>query len=287
TVAPVQSFTIAFYRMGWYGGLGGRLMLQTGAISGMHNPVCPVVDASTLLIACNWAPSYTLTVPTSWTDGVYLAVLSSSTGYQNYVPFVVRDDSRQAGVLYQQPTNTYEAYNNWGGKSLYTFNSTGSTRAYKVSYDRPYAADGSADYFGWEVYTVQWLEQKGYDVTYGTDVDTQTNPNRLRSVRAVIVPGHSEYWTKGMYDAAQTARDGGVNLAFLGSNDVYWQARLEASGGGAANRVLVCYKTNESPNPSDPMASSNPSLTTTQWREPPVNRPEQVLLGVQFTSQTG
>ncbi len=287
TVNPVQTFTIAFYRMGWYGGQGGRLMLQTSAINGIRQASCPTIDATTRLVACSWVSSYTLTVPATWTDGVYLAVLSNARGFQNYVPFVVRNDARTAALLYQQPSNTYQAYNNWGGRSLYTFNSTGGTRAYKVSFDRPYADDGSADYFGWEVFLVQWLEQKGYDVTYSADVDGELNAARLRSVKGVLIPGHSEYWSKGMYDAAQSARDAGVGLAFIGSNDVYWQVRYESNATGAANRVLVCYKTNEPPNPTDPITATNPVLTTTQWREAPVNRPEQALIGVQFTSQTG
>src|SRR5262249_19767479 len=149
TVTPTGNFTIAFYRMGWYSGLGGRLMLQTASIMGVHQAPCPTVDATTFLMTCNWMSSYTLTLPSTWTDGVYLAVLSSTLGYQNYVPFVVRNDARTASLLYQQPANTYQAYNSWGGKSLYTFNSTGGTRAYKVSFDRPYEQDGSADYFGW------------------------------------------------------------------------------------------------------------------------------------------
>jgi hypothetical protein len=218
---------------------------------------------------------------------VYLAVLSNAQGYQNYVPFLVRDDTRQAGLLYQQPVNTYQAYNSWGGKSLYTYNSANGVRAYKVSFDRPYEGDGSGDYFGWEVYLVQWLEQTGYDVTYSTDVDAQANPSRLRSVKGVLVPGHSEYWSKGMYDAAQAARDAGVSLGFVGSNDIYWQVRYEASAAGVGNRVLVCYKTSDPPNPVDPITATSPGLTTTQWRLTPANRPEQALIGIQFTSQTG
>jgi len=288
TVNPAGTFSMDIYRMGWYGGLGGRLITSTGLVGGVSQPACPTVDNATLLLACNWSPSYTLAVPTTWTDGVYLAVLSSTVGsYQNYVPFVVRDDSRQAGLLYQQPVNTYQAYNSWGGKSLYTYNSTNSTRAYKVSFDRPYSDDGSADYFGWEVYLVQWLEQNGYDVTYATDVDVATNPSRMRSTKGLLVAGHNEYWSASMYDAVQGARDAGVSLAVFGSNDAYWQVRYESSGSGKANRVLVCYKTSDAPNPVDPISVSNPALTTTQWRQSPVNRPEQTLFGVQFTSQTG
>jgi Concanavalin A-like lectin/glucanases superfamily len=287
TVNPAQTFTIDIYRMGWYGGLGGRLLRHVGPLTGISQPACPTVDSATMLIACSWTPSHTLAVPTNWTDGVYLAVLSSNQQYQNYVPFVVRDDARQAALLYQQPVNTYQAYNAWGGKSLYAYNSTGNARAYKVSFDRPFGDDGSADYFGWEVYLVQWLEQQGYDVTYNTDADADSNPSRLRSAKGVLVAGHGEYWSKGMYDAAQAARDAGVSLAFMGSNTVYWQVRYESSGAGVARRVLVCYKPPEPPNPVDPITATQPSLTTTQWRLSPVNRPEQTLIGVQFTSQTG
>jgi hypothetical protein len=73
----------------------------------------------------------------------------------------------------------------------------------------------------------------------------------------------------------------------MGANAIYWQARYEASSSGAANRVLICYKTFEPPFPTDPITATNPGLTTTQWRQSPVNRPEQSLTGVQFTSQTG
>src|SRR5216683_4530860 len=66
TVNPSQSFTISFYRMGYYGGLGGRLLLTTGSIAGVRQPACPVIDTSTNLMACNWSPSYTLSVPTTW-----------------------------------------------------------------------------------------------------------------------------------------------------------------------------------------------------------------------------
>src|SRR5260370_32432180 len=99
-----------------------------------------MVDAATMLVACNWTSSYTLTVPTSWTDGLYMAVLTNAAGYQNYAPFVVRDDARQAGLLYQQPVNTYQAYNGCGGQSLYPFGSSGRPPAYKVAFDRPLPA---------------------------------------------------------------------------------------------------------------------------------------------------
>src|SRR2546426_5674967 len=128
TVNPAQTYTIDFYRMGWYAGLGGRLRLHVGPLDGVPQPPCDS-DPITGLIACNWAPSYTLTIPSDWTSGVYVAHLINAQGYQNYVTFVVRD-GRPAPFLYQWAVATDQAYNNYPndgltGKSLYTFNSYG------------------------------------------------------------------------------------------------------------------------------------------------------------------
>jgi hypothetical protein len=286
SVNPVQTYTIDFYRIGWYGGLGGRLLLHAGPLSGMTQQPC-LPDQTTGLIACAWPPSYTVTIPTSWTSGVYLALLTNALGYQNYVTFVVKD-GRPAAFLYQQSVTTYEAYNNYPnnnltGKSLYTFNSYGAAtiskdaRAVKVSFDRPYTGNGAGLFFNWEINFVRWMERSGYDVTYSTDIDTHANGAELLSHKAFLSVGHDEYWSKEMFDAAQSARDAGVSLGFFGSNAVYWQIRFESSAAGSPNRVIVCYKDAS----IDPMQGPT---TTVNFRSAPVNRPEQTLMGIQFTS---
>ena len=287
TVNPAQSYSIDVYRIGWYGGLGGRLRLHAGPIDGVTQPTCPT-DATTGMIACNWSPGYSFTIPSDWTSGVYLAVLTNADGYQNDVVFVVRD-GRPASLLFQHAVNTDEAYNNWPndgatGKSLYDYNSAGantvagSPRAVKVSFDRPFANNGAGLFLNWEIQLVRWLERSGYDVTYSTDVDTHANGSELRNHKAFLSTGHNEYWSNEMVNAAASARDAGVNLAFFGADPVYRQIRYEASAAGVANRVVVFYKDAG----LDPVQGST---TTTQFRDDPVNRPEQVLVGVQFTSE--
>jgi hypothetical protein len=195
TVNPVQNYTIDFYRFGWYGGAGARLRLHVGPISGFQQAPCPT-DAQTGMIACNWTPSYTLSVPSDWTSGVYAAMLTNDQGFQNYAMFVVRD-GRPAPFLYQQSVSTDQAYNNYPndgltGKSLYGFNSygantvSGTTAAVKVSFDRPHSDSGLGQFYKWELNTIRWLERSGYDVTYSTNIDTHTNGAELRNHRAFL-----------------------------------------------------------------------------------------------------
>src|SRR5438093_1038105 len=181
SVNPAQTYTIDVYRLGWYQGLGARLMQHIGPLSGVQQPTCPT-DATTGMIECQWTPGYALATQTSWTSGIYLALLTNSQNYQNYIVFAVRDDSRTAALLYQQPVTTYQAYNDYPydnatGKSLYAFNSFGATtvtggkNAAKVSFDRPYHGDGTGrdwgqSVFSWEISFIRWIEQAGYDVPY-------------------------------------------------------------------------------------------------------------------------
>src|SRR5438552_3691266 len=112
TVNPAQQYTMDVYRMGWYQGLGGRLMQSIGPLQGVAQPACPV-DANTGLIECDWTASYTLSVPPNWTSGVFVVMLTNAQGYQNYITFVVRDDARRADIMFQQAVATYQASNNY------------------------------------------------------------------------------------------------------------------------------------------------------------------------------
>src|SRR5438093_12534000 len=290
SVNAPQSYTMDFYRMGYYQGLGGRLMLEAANLSGVTQSTCPQ-NSTTGMTACNWAAGYNLTIPTSWVSGAYLVKLTSAAGYQNYINFAVRDDARNSALLYQVAFNTFEAYNNWPadappgsptgqpatGKSLYEFNSSasttslGTTRAVLVSFDRPFSTS-QGGFLDYEVNDVAWLEQQGYDVSYSSDVDTDTSGTSLLNHHGFISAGHDEYWSMAMYNAVARARDSGVNLAFLGADDVSWQVRYGASASGVPDRVLICYKSAS----LDPVQNNT---TTVHFRDPQVNMPEQLLVG--------
>jgi hypothetical protein len=284
-----RGYSISIYRLGYYQDAGARLMMtypSNGFATGFPqrpcsiNPGPPVGDG---MVQCSWATSYAFTVPADWTSGIYVAKLKLKTPAANvpdynYIVFVVRDDARTADIVYQEPVATYQAYNAYGGSSLYGCSvsaCTGGRPAYKESFDRPYAVDGLASLLDWELPFVYWLEEQGYDVVYTTDIDTHTNGKHLRQSKIFLTAGHGEYWSKSMYDAVEDARDSGVNLMFLGGNTLYWQARFEPSPlSGAANRVIAVYRDAK----ADPIPV--PSLKTINWRN--LGRPEQSLLGLQW-----
>ncbi len=287
------SYTMEFFRLGWYGGTGARSMGAPVTRLGTPQPACLAGDVG--LLECNWTDPYVLTVPnnltdlTDWASGVYLAKLTSNPSQlQSYIVFVVRDDARFSDVLFQSSVITYQAYNAWGGKSLYRSNSSGGIPARKVSLNRPYDdGDGSGQVLFWEYNAIRFLEREGYDVTYATDIDVHVDASLLLRHRAFLSMGHDEYWSWEMRNAVEAARDGGVNLGFFGANACFWQVRLEpAVSDGAPNRTVVAYK--DMAFSMDPIAywlGGDPSqyyLLTTHWRDWPVSRPEEAMIGAAY-----
>jgi hypothetical protein len=270
-----RTFHVEAYRMGWYGGLGGRLVWRSAETPGARQAepsVLPVVNT----VEARWRPSLPVVVDGSWPQGQYLLKLVASTGAQRYVPLTVRDDASHAAYLVQSSVATWQAYNLWGGYSLYLggppAHPSYARRARVVSFDRPYDHDGSADFIGNELPLVSYVESKGLDVTYWTDVDLQRAPQLTLNHRALLTLGHDEYWSSTMRAGAELARGRGVNLAFLGANAVFRRVRFEPSSLGE-NRHVVDYKSAS----EDPVTDK--ADKTVDWRLPPLNRPESTLLG--------
>ena len=313
TNTDAEFYNVRIFRMGWYGGAGARELANPIRRRGQRQPA-PSIDPSTGLIECRWNNPIRLTIPqnpldaTDWASGVYVAKLTAEpTGYDSYITFVVRDDARPSTYLVQSSVTTFQAYNNWGGKSLYAFNSIGDQAA-KVSFDRPYASSpiqeaasgaGAGDLLtsnsipvgypasaaGWEYNMIRWLEKEGYDVTYATNIDVHAHQDLLGSHNAFLSIGHDEYWSGEMRRNVEQARDRGVHLGFFSSNTCYWQIRLEPSRfTGELNRTIVAYKENAPWH--DPLSldqdPKNDHLVTTKWRNEPVNSPEASLLGSMF-----
>ena len=287
SLAQPGQYTIDVYRLGFYGGEGGRLIFSSGLLNGVTQPACVITDQATRLIECNWSTSFTLNVGTDWTTGLYIAkLIDQTTTKQSEIWFVVRDDSSTSDVLFQSSFTTFLAYSNFnttGGQrySLYGFNSAGGQRAFKVSFDRPfsqttYASGEFNTLLRWEYNMARWLESQSYDISYVTNLDVHTNPQFMQNHQVFLSVGHDEYWSLEERDRVEQARDDNQNpknIAFFSANTAYWRVRFENSSTGEPNRVMVCYKDAWQ---QDPVAPTN------KFRSPQNNRPESALLGVKY-----
>jgi len=201
-------------------------------------------------------------------------LLTKDDGWQTYAIFILRDDTRHAQVAVHLGTATWHAYNDFGGESLYVSASgLPGGHARKVSMNKPTPLGfGSGKFLYEEHEGVLWLEDEGYDVEYMASSDIGGAVNRLGTHRIYVSLGHDEYATMAVLDRLQAALASGVSLAFLTGNTMPWQIRYEDN-----ERTIVGYKELAA---EDPVRSVTPRLTTTLFRDPIVNRPENSLIGV-------
>ena len=284
------AYRLDIYRLGFYAGLGARRVatVTPSASLPQGQPNC-LSDSATGLVDCgNWNVSASWAVPATAVSGIYLArLVRNDTGGASHVVFIVRNDAATAKVAFKTSDTTWQAYNTYGGNSLYTGAPAG--RAYKVSYNRPWSTRGTqyarAWLFGAEYPMVRWLEANGYDLTYVSGIDVERTPLLVRNQRVLLSVGHDEYWSAGQRSSVEAARDAGVHLAFFSGNEMFWKTRWETSIDGSSTpyRTLVSYKETHNDAKIDP----SPAWTGT-WRDPRFSppadggRPENQLSGTIF-----
>jgi methionine-rich copper-binding protein CopC len=297
-----SSYRLDIYRMGYYNGMGARKIATVNPSVALpqSQPAC-LTDAATGLIDCgNWAASASWTIPSDAVSGIYFAHLVRQSGPagDSHIHFIVRDDASTSDLLFQTDDTTWQAYNAYGGNSLYEGTAPSSDgRAYKVSYNRPFATRGQAGGFGpanfvfyAEYPMVRWLESNGYNVSYFSGVDTDRRGTLIKNHKVFMSTGHDEYWSGGARTNVEAARAAGVHLAFFSGNEVFWKTRWENAidGSGTPYRTLVCYKETKVGAKIDP----NPAWTGT-WRDPRFSppadggKPENGLMGTIFTVNRG
>lgn len=269
--------TVRAFRIGWYHGRGARLVWSS--------PPVPVTTRSTasapgrVMTSPGWAAQVTLPVGPAWVPGLYVVATEVGHRLSGAAGLVVRDPrGSPAAVVYSQLT--WNAYTTFGGASLYDGpGGRVTTRAYEVSLQRPLVAGGISSLLFEDVPTAQLLDRSGIAVDPYVDTDIDTWPSLLASRVAVVLPGHSEYWTQRMYDALTAARNDGANVADLGGNEVYWHARVIYGPDGRPSSMAVAREAS-----LDPLSGMDPAATTVQWRDPPLSRDPSAVLGQSYTA---
>ena len=286
-----------------------ELMWSAADLIGEEQPVPDDADSN----GCGWPVSVTIPIDDAWRSGFYLVTLSprgaSPAGDRGYAGFVVRAGQHRASALLVLATNTYNAYNSWGGRSLYTGGS-------RVSFARPFGRGmlvrpaterddrksrptyrreepdvdgliyqhyrfangypgfmGSAGWFTYERRFVEWAEAEGYEFDYAVSSDLDRDPEIAAGYDLVLGVGHDEYWSAGQRAAIEAHVRSGGNYASLSGNTMFWQVRLEDVG-----RAMVCHKYHA--HEVDPVVGTEAQVSMTgMWADPLVALPETALLG--------
>ncbi len=284
--------------------------------AGIHGSEQPV-RAGAYGIGCDWPVSFAFTIAEDWRSGFYDVTLAADgvTGPEatSHAFFVLRSAApgRDASAVLVLSTNTYNAYNKWGGACLYT-------GVPKVSFARPLERgyitrdadpdgfDGrvanitpdpdpdhnqlqrylrthkvplwadSAGWHNWERRFVRWAEGNGFRFDYAINSDLEFHPEILDRYKLMLSVGHDEYWSWGMRDTVDAFVDRGGNMAMFSGNAVYWQVRYEDDG-----RTMVCHKYRARDN--DPvMGTDRQNTLTSIWSDPLIGRPENLTTGLSF-----
>lgn len=242
-------------------------------VEGQRYPVPPNCSSH----GCGWPSALKVKVAPEWQSGYYLARITAKTADGKdaaaEIWFVVRSarPGKDTKILLQLATNTYNAYSNWGGYSLYAFNGRDQVQGRRVSYNRPV----HSQFKQWELPFVEWCESAGYKIDYAANTDLELHPDLLSYYRLVLSVGHDEYWSAPMRDNLEKFIAGGGNVAFFSGNTCCWQVRSEEQG-----RALTCWKQEFRQDPY--FDRGNHRLLSSLWSHHLVARPENQLTGVGF-----
>jgi hypothetical protein len=282
---------LTVYRLGWYGGAGGHVVFTQDSVAAHAQPACSPPYPGP--VYCPWKPTTVIPVGHDWVSGVYLIKAVDHLRRVGFYPLVLTDP-RPAAFVAVVPQFSWQAYNGYGGASLYTPNQStdssdqgGSSFGHFVSFERPYDANGGSmyildDYKSHDLRDLRFLERNGIDMTYASSVDLADDSRGLpEPERGLIFIGHDEYWTYHERSVVQNLRDAHVHLAFLSGNNGYWNVRLsEGPVTNGPTDVITCYKLDP-----DPAAAAD-SLTTTEFRRKPLDRPENAMTGIEYVVGT-
>ena len=262
---------------------------------------------------CNWPVATTIIAGEDWPTGMYLVHARHDEESPTCTAFfILRAAEEKRAALLVLSTNTYNAYNNFGGAN--TYSGDGFRRdspATEVSFLRPIplgflekpffdarmarpgAPDpdipylrmseehglnplsGSAGWATWEREFVRWADEVGIEFDYASSEDLETHPDILDQYKLLLSVGHDEYWSWGMRDTVEHFVSGGGNVAFFSGNSCFWQVRLDQ-----AKESMTTYKAEWR---SDPvLGTESQQLLSGMWSHHLINRPENRMTGVGF-----
>lgn len=275
---------VQLFRMGAFGVRRDTLLSERHDV--MAGPQAACAPAEPGPVECPWSRTLRIGTDSGWPSGVYVVQVSNRAGQTTIYPFVLTEE-RVPDFYVVVPQFTWQAYNTFGGSSLYRPQDLSRRPTVsRVSFERPYDAYGGGGHAfeggrTHELAAASFMQQSGFDVAYISDIDLAAGSPPPRPRKGVVFAGHDEYWTLEQFDLVREWRDAGVHLAFMSGNNAYWRVVLEPSRiTDRPGQVLFCRKD------ADWAASLGPERfgeATTLFRLAPLHRPEQELMGIMYS----
>ena len=189
------------------------------------------------------------------------------------IPLICKGNNTSADITVVYPSNTLNAYNHHGGKSLYRPADLATEhaiyRATVVSHRRynplaPNYAENFIESF------FQWMEKQHYNTRYIADTDLE-DYSEIENSKMVILTGKSEYWTRQARHNIDKFSASGKNVLVLSGNTMYWQVRHNNK-----KDLMICYKSNN----VDPL--NDTLYSTYYWDTPGLKYPVRNSIGADF-----
>jgi N,N-dimethylformamidase len=222
-----------------------------------------------------WKVSHRFRVPADAKSGVYAGRFDfklKGKSMRYHTSFIVRrpEYKPKAPLLVLVSSNTWLAYNSVPfpvnhGKGLVNMGTGGLANShpgapkysfysdhrngqptYKVGLKVPWPAGGpNKTYIGGgyshllrgERFLHLWLDKHGYEYDVITDRDLDRNPEILKRYKAVLVNGHSEYWSARAYDGLDDYLNAGGAAVVMSGNTMFWRVSFDETG-----EVMECRK---------------------------------------------
>jgi len=217
-----------------------------------------------------------------WVDGfMYKKTISIKlpdnlkSGFYRFdsdIPLICRGNDIAPQVTVVFPSNTYNAYNYYGGKSYYRPGDALGNAIYRatvVSFLRynPVPAQSAANF---NESFFQWIANQNYNTRFIADSDLE-NYAEIENSGIVIITGKSEYWTRKARTNIDKFTASGKNLLVFSGDTMYWQTRVNWK-----KNLMICYKNDG----IDPLRDT--PYNTYLWDSPDLKYPVTNSIGANF-----
>lgn len=190
---------------------------------------------------CGWTPATSIPVAGTWPSGVYAVEGACFGGWTHPIPFVVRPRNPTAPIAFLLPSNTYNAYNGWGGHNQYTTGQHGVQRT--LTFHRPsdqnqIVPTGVINHTLYsDLLLLRWMTSQGIAYDCYDDSDLSPGSSWLNHYSALVLGSHPEYWSGQMRQKLVAYLAAGGRLISTGGNALFEQVTLSPDGNALTFRT--------------------------------------------------